>query len=363
MKQKIQLQIPGPCQENWENMTATQQGRFCGSCRKEVIDFSVMTDKEILAYISTASSNMCGRIGEHQLNRDLITPPESRKIWWKYWMGVAASFVLLTAKSNAQVKTPKEPIVCGPSELTKGKPVMIRLGGMTTVKKNDPVNVQIHGRVVDDKNNPIPYASVRLMNAGAGVAADAAGNFTLNAAVSLSYLELSVSSVGYELKTISVNSPGEIKTISTGNGIVALETGNIILKPATMAEVIVAGNVVKKLSGIAGGISVGIRYSQYEKTKNKLKEVCGINEIKVYPNPISKNEVFNLRFNLKDKGNYAIQFTDASGKMISASQLIISSKNQLESFNSNMFPASGIYFVNLASKQSLKNYTTRLVVQ
>ena len=96
MKQKIQLQIPEPCHENWNNMTNTQQGRFCMSCRKEVVDFSIMMDKEILDYISAASSNMCGRFGNDQLNRDLIPPAEPRgghrqftKTGWTWSIGKA----------------------------------------------------------------------------------------------------------------------------------------------------------------------------------------------------------------------------------------------------------------------------------
>ena len=81
------------------------------SCKKEVIDFSVMSDKEILGYISTASSNMCGRVSDGQLNRDLISPREPKKIGWRYWVSIAASFVLLTAKSNAQGKKQKDPVV------------------------------------------------------------------------------------------------------------------------------------------------------------------------------------------------------------------------------------------------------------
>ena len=50
--QKLQLSIPEPCHENWQEMTPTQQGRFCKACAKEVIDFSMMTDTEVLNYFA-----------------------------------------------------------------------------------------------------------------------------------------------------------------------------------------------------------------------------------------------------------------------------------------------------------------------
>ena len=48
--QQLQLSIPEPCHQTWREMTPTQQGRFCNSCAKEVIDFSTMTDTEVLNY-------------------------------------------------------------------------------------------------------------------------------------------------------------------------------------------------------------------------------------------------------------------------------------------------------------------------
>ena len=50
MAKKLQLQVPTPCHENWENMTATGKGRFCASCQKQVIDFSNKSDREIVMF-------------------------------------------------------------------------------------------------------------------------------------------------------------------------------------------------------------------------------------------------------------------------------------------------------------------------
>jgi hypothetical protein len=47
--QMLQLAIPEPCHDNRHNMTATDQGRFCIARAKEVVDFSMMTDIELLA--------------------------------------------------------------------------------------------------------------------------------------------------------------------------------------------------------------------------------------------------------------------------------------------------------------------------
>src|SRR5687768_10364685 len=78
MRKSLHLQIPEPCHESWNKMTPNEQGRFCLSCSKTVVDFSMMTDKELLDYFSTASQYVCGRFSNDQLNKD-ITATQHKK--------------------------------------------------------------------------------------------------------------------------------------------------------------------------------------------------------------------------------------------------------------------------------------------
>ncbi len=108
MKEAIQLQLTKPCHENWNAMTANEQGRYCQSCCKTVVDFSILSDREILAYISGhTGGDTCARVGDDQLNRVIATPRE-RKTGWKYFWTMAISSMLLTYRSMAQqVQPPK----------------------------------------------------------------------------------------------------------------------------------------------------------------------------------------------------------------------------------------------------------------
>ncbi len=359
MKQQIQLAIPEPCHENWDKMTATQQGRFCLSCQKEVIDFSVMTDAEILDYISTASSSTCGRAGSDQLNRNLSSP-QSRSHLWKYGVGVAASFILITTKSTAQGKIVKHSNVSKHPIPKKRLSPGILGGAISVVVINKSV---INGIVTDDKNNPVPFASVRINRSAQGVAADSAGNFRIQTNEHLSEVELQISSVGFNSSVVRVDAIADTQQVLTADGVVKIDIGRVSLTAFQLDEVVVKAARLQRLTGFAGGISFCRKVTVVEKTTAKFKDVLGINEIKAFPNPIAPNTEFQLRYKLKETGDYQLRFTDASGRIIASSQVNIASNNQLESFNAGLLGSSGIYFASISNKKTGKTYTTRLLLQ
>ena len=73
MKQTLHLTIPTPCHERWDSMTATDHGVYCHSCTKEVIDFTTMTDSEVIRWLKKHNTG-CGRFRKDQLDRDMVLP-------------------------------------------------------------------------------------------------------------------------------------------------------------------------------------------------------------------------------------------------------------------------------------------------
>jgi hypothetical protein len=67
----LYLSVPTPCEENWSQMTRTAAGRHCSSCNKTVVDFSLLSDAEMLAVIANSKGNVCGRFADDQLNRHI----------------------------------------------------------------------------------------------------------------------------------------------------------------------------------------------------------------------------------------------------------------------------------------------------
>lgn len=72
---KLRVSIENPCHEDWQKMTPETQGRFCQACEKTVVDFSKMSDAEILQYFSKPKAEkVCGRFRLDQLSPNVEGP-------------------------------------------------------------------------------------------------------------------------------------------------------------------------------------------------------------------------------------------------------------------------------------------------
>jgi hypothetical protein len=73
-KHSYTFKIDKPCSESWDKMTATEKGKFCQSCEKEVVDFSSLSDEEMIRVIEKSKGNICGRAKKTQLDRKIQIP-------------------------------------------------------------------------------------------------------------------------------------------------------------------------------------------------------------------------------------------------------------------------------------------------
>lgn len=72
MERDFKTTIPKPCHENWDTMTPKDNGRFCMSCSKTVVDFTNMLPDEVQHFfIRNENNSICGRFKKSQL--DIIT--------------------------------------------------------------------------------------------------------------------------------------------------------------------------------------------------------------------------------------------------------------------------------------------------
>ncbi|MBS1665672.1 MAG: T9SS type A sorting domain-containing protein [Bacteroidetes bacterium] len=110
MPGNLQIQIPTPCNEQWDKMRPEEKGRFCAACSKVVVDFSLMSDQEVLTYMARASQSVCGRFDSHQLGRDM-SARRTKAGWWKW----AVAGLLFTGRVSAQTRPPRAEVVKVPA--------------------------------------------------------------------------------------------------------------------------------------------------------------------------------------------------------------------------------------------------------
>lgn len=111
MQEKIQLSIDSPCAESWDRMQPNQEGRHCLSCQKTVVDFTLMSDQEILDWLATRQGPVCGRVQSGQLDRELVARPTPwTKGWPAVWRFLLAGF-LVSSEARAQNRPATPPAV------------------------------------------------------------------------------------------------------------------------------------------------------------------------------------------------------------------------------------------------------------
>lgn len=103
-KVPLTVSIPQPCLQPWEDMTPEAHGRFCGNCQKSVIDFSDLSDSEILTLLSDTSKKYCGRFKKSQLERLVLPEQQAASLLPAVVVGVmlAASIPAAAANNHPQ---------------------------------------------------------------------------------------------------------------------------------------------------------------------------------------------------------------------------------------------------------------------
>ncbi|WP_210462865.1 carboxypeptidase-like regulatory domain-containing protein [Rufibacter roseolus] len=221
---RLTVTIPQPCHEDWASMTPLNQGRFCQNCQKTVVDFTMMSDVEVVDWLG--KENTCGRFRSNQLGRELTAlPVPSRKWDWRpALLGLFAWFSSKTAEaqtSNASIPA---------QDRAQALPSIIRDSTIT------PSSVY-RGIIVDSISlEPIPGVTVRVAGTSIAKPTGVHGEFeiVLPEGTGTENLSLVVSFIGYMTETI----PLKESNSQASNEI------RLRLDRASLVEVVVvAGNV------------------------------------------------------------------------------------------------------------------------
>ncbi|MFD2932953.1 hypothetical protein [Spirosoma flavum] len=105
----LTIQIPQPCHERWADMQPTEQGRFCASCQKTVVDYTLLSDQELVRLLRKASETSCGRFRNEQLDRPLPLSNSGFTPLWRHWVELITMSLFGWQTAQAQVKPVNKP--------------------------------------------------------------------------------------------------------------------------------------------------------------------------------------------------------------------------------------------------------------
>ena len=330
MKTDLQIQIPKPCHENWNTMTPDAKGRFCGSCAKVVVDFSVMTDNEIVRFLKNNTGSTCGHFTRDQLERPIIETQLQPKRTWRYWLASIASLLTMLEQSNGQNKSSIQQLTDTTNESIVEKALLGKVAYL-------PIENKVLGRVVDEQNRPLQGASILIKDSKIGTSTKADGTFALVA--NKKNVTVVVSYIGYTTKELLLVANDETKLIKLALAIDDMMMGEVIITKSTKKR----KNLVEKPSLL-----------------DSLSRLV-TKAFTIYPNPISTNEVINIA--IKEAGSYEVHLLNNQSKILMRKVLNTQTSKQHISYTLPTSIHQGIYYVRLINTTTNKEWTTQLVVQ
>jgi len=314
-------------------MTPSEQGRFCGSCQKTVVDFTLMTDKELLDYFSKAAQHTCGRFLNDQLNKELQPTKIKKRFSWAYvWNIMLATFLITEA--NAQVT----PVKKKKTEMVLPD-VSTKMGDMEMVKLGEEVKREIKGVVFDSANNtPLAGASIIVKGTSRGVVTDSLGNFKLLIDKD-EPVELMVSYIGYQTQALKIDSSTNRQEIK------------LAMSPMLYGDVVVVG-----------GYSIVHKKSK-KKIINDWKPAILKKDIKIFPNPVMKGNNIQASLSLKQAGEYKMELLNVQGEVMTVQKLQMMTKEQAVTIPTQSGWAPGIYLVRISAPGVKNVYQCKVSIQ
>lgn len=198
MNDQFSLNVKTPCTENYNRFSPTQQGGFCDSCEKEVIDFSTMNSQEIINHFKiNKSQNTCGRFKNDQLKTYNHTLQKRKRI--RFISGFGIILIAFFSFNNAHAQDIK-------NQTKKTS---------TFQNATNEKNITVKGTVTDGEV-PLPGVNIILEGTTVGVSTDFDGYFEFPQKLKkgdvlvISYIGMSSKKVVIQNKNFDLNNTLQI---------------------------------------------------------------------------------------------------------------------------------------------------------
>lgn len=333
MAKYLQIHVDNHCQQKWEDMQGTASGSFCNSCKKNVVDFTGMSDVQLIEYFKKKPVDVCGRFYSDQLDTTLKIPAKPVP-WLKYFFQISLPALLFSYKANAQRMIKK---YIEPSVLTEKK-----LAHPLTLVPG----IHISGKITGPKGEAVAFASIMIEGTNEGVAADSNGVFTLK--LSGGNRKLEVSAAGYEKKSVPITSSHTEIVLN-----VALSE-NINLDAVTI-------NSMSRRYTMGNAMSIVCTYI----TRNRYENisVAETNDlISVFPNPAKRNSRVTIHWKNPVHNDQQVMLYNASGIKLVQETIYVKQSLQETTLNLNG-NAAGYYVVQAIDMKTGAKQVTKLVIE
>jgi hypothetical protein len=178
-------------------MSQTDNGKFCALCSKTVVDFTQLSDTEIIELLENTSGKLCGRLRKQQINRLLeIHQPAHNSQLYKVLAGLLV--VGIPVNSIAADISPSQVEI---ASFHENEPVGESKVVQQEKPRTDTLRNVIRGTILDaHSKEPVYDALVRIKDTRTGRRADFDGNYKLIIPDSLVTEEITlvVKSLDYE---------------------------------------------------------------------------------------------------------------------------------------------------------------------
>jgi hypothetical protein len=168
MEKQVSLSVPKPCAESWSSFTSTDSGAFCASCSKVVVDFTQMSENEVIDFTGQKTNTVCGRFRTTQLKTYSVPDLTSiRPSWGLLKASLLIMLFLMVSKPSIS------------HALTgKSSPELAIYPQQQNEHGFYLKDYSIKGVVKSEEDNaPIPGVNIYLKGSAIGTVSDESGQF------------------------------------------------------------------------------------------------------------------------------------------------------------------------------------------
>jgi hypothetical protein len=339
MKTETYLHVATPCNEDWNKMTAVEKERFCDSCATQVMDFTTMTDQEVLRHLAAGNGSICGRIHKDQLQRALHDSDRKRRKGWQLLMAGVASLFFSVVKGNAQKKVVREEPKSG---------LLTTNTSSLFTQQMQQAEITLKGKVVNAEQDALLNGYVLNPVSLEKILVNKQGQFVMKASEQLD--AVLVGAKGFDSRMVPISFFKNSDTTITLNATDTTITG-------------IGGFDKGDLSGtniIMGGITSFEKMETKDSVVTFVKKIFNNAFFKILPNPSTKGGV---GIAVKQAGTYTVHIFDNNSKLMHVQEITVNAKGEVVQI---VFPGcmvKGTYYIRLIDKETKKQYIDKLIVQ